>query len=253
MGRAVISQFLNLSTNSPRFPSSLLKVQIQSGILKKPQQSHPQNLLLLQNRASSRCCCSNAAPSETNDASASSDSPISSVRKRILSGVQPTGSKHLGNYLGAIKNWITLQVNFLFVFSLHNTYETLFFIVDLHAITLPDESKQLSETTRSTTAIYLACGVDTSKATEKEFEIALQIRVMEETKDKKNDVEAYVYDMRNKLNDKYHGFVTEQEKEMLISKLQTVEDWMYEDGTKGVYIAKLEELKKVILSLLSLP
>lgn len=56
------------------------------------------------------------------------------------------------------------------------------------------------------------------------------------------------------LNDKYHGFVTEQEKEELISKLQTVEDWLYEDGedeTKGVYVAKLEELKKVSFSLLS--
>ncbi|RRT50245.1 hypothetical protein B296_00023785 [Ensete ventricosum] len=65
------------------------------------------------------------------------------------------------------------------------------------------------------------------KAVEKEFEMALQDRVMEETKDKKNAVEAYVYDMRNK----------------------EVEDWLYEDGedeTKGVYVAKLEELKKVI-------
>ncbi|KAI3855048.1 hypothetical protein MKX03_018442 [Papaver bracteatum] len=89
--------------------------------------------------------------------------------------------------------------------------------------------------------------LDVQKASEKEFEMALQDRVMEETKDKKNAVEAYVYDMRNKLNDKYHGFVTEQEKEELISKLQTVEDWLYEDGedeTKGVYVAKLEELKK---------
>ncbi|XP_070672534.1 heat shock 70 kDa protein 15 [Malus domestica] len=66
---------------------------------------------------------------------------------------------------------------------------------------------------------------EVQKAIEKEFEMALQDRVMEETKDKKNVVEAYVYDMRNK----------------------EVEDWMYENGedeTKGVYIAKLEELKK---------
>uniref|UniRef100_A0A804Q0Y8 Heat shock 70 kDa protein 14 n=1 Tax=Zea mays TaxID=4577 RepID=A0A804Q0Y8_MAIZE len=69
---------------------------------------------------------------------------------------------------------------------------------------------------------------DLQKAVEKEYEMALQDRVMEETKEKKNAVEAYVYDMRNKL--------------------QEVEDWLYEDGedeTKGVYIAKLEELKKV--------
>ncbi|GMP34822.1 hypothetical protein CsSME_00007534 [Camellia sinensis var. sinensis] len=89
---------------------------------------------------------------------------------------------------------------------------------------------------------------DVQKAVEKEFEMALQDRVMEETKDKKNAVEAYVYDMRNKLHDKYQEFVTESEREEFIAKLQVVEEWLYEDGedeTKGVYIAKLDELKKV--------
>lgn len=89
--------------------------------------------------------------------------------------------------------------------------------------------------------------VDVQKAVEKEYEMALQDRVMEETKDKKNAVEAYVYDMRNKLNDKYQEFVIASEREGLTAKLQEVEDWLYEDGedeTKGVYVAKLEELKK---------
>ncbi|KAL9998001.1 putative Heat shock protein 70 family [Helianthus debilis subsp. tardiflorus] len=88
---------------------------------------------------------------------------------------------------------------------------------------------------------------DVQKAVEKEFEMALQDRVMEETKDKKNAVEAYVYDMRNKLHDKLHEFVTDSDREALIAKLQETEDWLYEDGedeTKGVYIAKLDELKK---------
>ncbi|KAI4331237.1 hypothetical protein MLD38_029441 [Melastoma candidum] len=88
---------------------------------------------------------------------------------------------------------------------------------------------------------------DLQAAIEKEFEMALQDRVMEETKDKKNAVEAYVYEMRNKLNDKYQEFVTDSEREQFTSKLQQVEDWLYEDGedeTKGVYVAKLEELKK---------
>ncbi|PKA53830.1 Heat shock 70 kDa protein 14 [Apostasia shenzhenica] len=87
---------------------------------------------------------------------------------------------------------------------------------------------------------------DVQKAAEKEFEMALQDRVMEETKEKKNAVEAYVYDMRNKLHDKYHEFVTLAEREEFITKLQEVEDWLYEDGeneTKGVYVAKLDELK----------
>ncbi|KAI3525042.1 hypothetical protein L1887_03713 [Cichorium endivia] len=88
---------------------------------------------------------------------------------------------------------------------------------------------------------------DVQKAIEKEFEMALQDRVMEETKDKKNAVEAYVYDMRNKLHDKLYEFVTDSDREALIAKLQETEDWLYEDGedeTKGVYVAKLDELKK---------
>ncbi|KZV47883.1 heat shock 70 kDa protein 15-like [Dorcoceras hygrometricum] len=89
--------------------------------------------------------------------------------------------------------------------------------------------------------------LELQKAVEKEFEMALQDRVMEETKDKKNAVESYVYEMRNKLHDKYREFISDQDREQFISRLQEVEDWLYEDGedeTKGVYIAKLEELKK---------
>ncbi|KAM0899960.1 hypothetical protein ACQ4PT_020965 [Festuca glaucescens] len=99
--------------------------------------------------------------------------------------------------------------------------------------------------------VYGAMGPDElQKAVEKEFEMALQDRVMEETKEKKNAVEAYVYDMRNKLYEKYNDFVTSEDKETLMAKLQEVEDWLYEDGedeTKGVYLAKLEELKKACL------
>ncbi|CAA7013871.1 unnamed protein product [Microthlaspi erraticum] len=90
--------------------------------------------------------------------------------------------------------------------------------------------------------------VDVQKAVEKEYEMALQDRVMEETKDKKNAVESYVYDMRNKLSDKFHDYIIDSEREAFLAKLQEVEDWLYEDGedeTKGVYVAKLEELKKV--------
>eukprot|EP00267_Zea_mays_P047713 XP_020400200.1 heat shock 70 kDa protein 14 [Zea mays] len=97
--------------------------------------------------------------------------------------------------------------------------------------------------------VYGALAVaDLQKAVEKEYEMALQDRVMEETKEKKNVVEAYVYDMRNKLYDRYNDFVTPEEKEGLIGKLREVEDWLYEDGedeTKGVYISKLEDLKKI--------
>ncbi|GJT53238.1 heat shock 70 kDa protein 15 [Tanacetum coccineum] len=88
---------------------------------------------------------------------------------------------------------------------------------------------------------------DVQQAVEKKIEMALQDRVMEETKDKKNAVEAYVYDIRNKLHDKLFEFVTDSDREQLIAKLQEPEDWLYEDGEdeiKGVYVAKLYELKK---------
>ncbi|KAL5221366.1 hypothetical protein ABZP36_026079 [Zizania latifolia] len=93
--------------------------------------------------------------SATEAAASSGEAPAPPARKkRVVSGVQPTGLVHLGNYLGAIKNWVSLQ----------DLYETLFFIVDLHAITLPYDAPQLSKATRSTAAIYLACGIDSSKA-----------------------------------------------------------------------------------------
>lgn len=89
---------------------------------------------------------------------------------------------------------------------------------------------------------------DLQKAIEKEYEMALQDRIMEETKDKKNAVESYVYDMRNKLYEKYSEYATDAEREDLAAKLQETEDWLYDEGedeTKGVYVAKLAELKKL--------
>ena len=69
---------------------------------------------------------------------------------RIFSGVQPTGNLHLGNYLGAIRNWVTLQ----------HSYDCIFCIVDLHALTLPQDPLQLRLQTREVTAAYLAAGID---------------------------------------------------------------------------------------------
>ncbi len=75
------------------------------------------------------------------------------MQKRVLSGVQPTGSLHIGNWLGAIKNWVELQ----------DTHETFVCVVDLHAITVPHDPKSLAENTISTAAIYIACGMDPKK------------------------------------------------------------------------------------------
>ncbi|MEE8172094.1 MAG: tryptophan--tRNA ligase [Alphaproteobacteria bacterium] len=74
--------------------------------------------------------------------------------KRIFSGVQPTGNLHLGNYLGAIKNWVEMQ----------NEFECIYCIVDLHAITLPQDPTELSANTREVTAGLIAAGIDPERS-----------------------------------------------------------------------------------------
>ena len=69
---------------------------------------------------------------------------------RVLSGVQPTGNLHLGNYLGAIRNWVEGQ----------SQYENFFCVVDLHAITAPHNPTTLAADTYTIAALYLACGID---------------------------------------------------------------------------------------------
>ena len=71
-------------------------------------------------------------------------------QKRVLSGIQPTGNLHLGNYLGAIKNFVSMQKD----------YECLFMLADLHAITVKVEPKDLRESMLSTAATFLASGID---------------------------------------------------------------------------------------------
>ena len=73
--------------------------------------------------------------------------------KRILSGVQPSGDLHLGNYLGAIKNFVALQ----------KEYECFFCVVDLHAITVWQDPKVLANKTREVTAAFIASGIDPVK------------------------------------------------------------------------------------------
>ena len=74
--------------------------------------------------------------------------------KRILSGMQPTNKLQLGNYLGALRNWVDLQ---------HEGYECLYCIVDMHAITKPYERDGLAQATREVAAAYIAAGVDPAK------------------------------------------------------------------------------------------
>jgi len=74
---------------------------------------------------------------------------------RIFSGIQPTGNLHLGNYLGAIRNWVALQKD----------YDCIFCIVDLHALTAPQDPDALRAQTREVTAAYLAAGIDPEATT----------------------------------------------------------------------------------------
>ncbi|MGB3719124.1 MAG: tryptophan--tRNA ligase [Proteobacteria bacterium] len=75
------------------------------------------------------------------------------ITPRVFSGMQPTGSLHLGNYLGAMLQWIKLQ----------DTHECIYCVVDMHAITVWQDPKELRNATRLVTAAYIACGLDPKK------------------------------------------------------------------------------------------
>lgn len=73
---------------------------------------------------------------------------------RVVSGIQPTGNLHLGNYLGAIRNWVSMQ----------HKGECLYFLADLHAISLPHAPAELIANTREMTAALIACGIDADRS-----------------------------------------------------------------------------------------
>lgn len=75
-------------------------------------------------------------------------------RKRVFSGIQPTGGIHLGNYLGAVRNWVSQQ----------DLYDNIFCIVDLHAMTMPYDAKQLRSRTLELGSILLAAGIDPQRS-----------------------------------------------------------------------------------------
>ena len=93
---------------------------------------------------------------------------MSVVKNRIFSGVQPSGTLHLGNYLGAIKQWAATQYDF----------DNLFCVVDLHALTIPEDvnPETLRQKSREVAALYLACGIDPEAST-----IFIQSHVREHT------------------------------------------------------------------------
>lgn len=76
------------------------------------------------------------------------------MKKTIFSGIQPSGNLHIGNYIGAIKQWVEIQ----------NEFESIFCIVDLHAITVNQDPKELRDKVREVAALYLASGIDPEKS-----------------------------------------------------------------------------------------
>ena len=75
--------------------------------------------------------------------------------KRMLSGIKPTGRLTLGNYIGAIRNFVNYQ----------NDYEMYIFIANMHAITVPQEKAELKRNTKDLIALYIACGLDPERVT----------------------------------------------------------------------------------------
>jgi len=103
-----------------------------------------------------------AVPSETK-------TELKTRTRRILSGVQPTGSLHLGNYLGAIRQWVNFQNEECEPIideekGVKIVTENYFCVVDLHAITMPHDPKELEESTLASAALYLAAGIDPTKS-----------------------------------------------------------------------------------------
>lgn len=99
--------------------------------------------------------------------------------KRIFSGIQPSGNLHIGNYLGAIKNWVKLQddpARNAFGIADAGGFESIFCVVDLHAITVPQDPEELRKRTLEVAKVYLASGIDIKKSV-----IFIQSHVQEHT------------------------------------------------------------------------
>lgn len=113
------------------------------------------------------------------------------------------------------------------------------------------EVKKKTKTTKLNVDISFATGFNEGQLAqlfEQECQMSNQDRVVQETSEKKNELESYIYDMRGKLDDKYLSFVHPQQKQALLAELQKAEDWIYGEGaktTKSVYAQHLEALKKL--------
>ncbi len=85
-------------------------------------------------------------------------------KKVIFSGIQPSGNLHIGNYIGALQQWVKLQSDPSIIDDRSSSLEMIFCIVDLHAITVPQDPKILREKNLELAALYVACGIDPKKS-----------------------------------------------------------------------------------------
>jgi tryptophanyl-tRNA synthetase len=92
---------------------------------------------------------------DTYDAPPMADAPVTTTRRRAFSGIQPTGDVHLGNYLGAVRRWVTAQ----------REVDSIFCVVDLHALTLPQDPAELRARTTALSQLLVACGLDPEACT----------------------------------------------------------------------------------------
>lgn len=147
---AAASGFRAVSSFSPTVTRTAVRQATISGISRWDQQ-HQTRLYMSTTTDEAKATAADAAPEKKKK-------PIRP--DRVLSGVQPTGSLHLGNYLGAIRQWVDFQNE-----DQYNDegevvpVENYFCVVDLHAITMPHDPKELKESTLSSAALYLAAGM----------------------------------------------------------------------------------------------
>ena len=163
--RGAAAATISSSTSRALATQALLPQQQQQHQQRRPH-SYQQQQQQQQQRLATRCASTAATAAEAAAAAAAAPATAEqeqaaadggakpAQRKRVLSGVQPTGRLHLGNYLGAIKNWVPLQ----------EEYDTFFCVVDLHAITVQHDPRELREATRNMAAAYLAAGIDPARA-----------------------------------------------------------------------------------------
>ena len=113
--------------------------------------------------------------------------------KRVFSGIQPSGIAHLGNYLGAIRNWVALQ----------DSHECIYCVVDLHAITEWQDPKELAQQTREMAAVLLACGTKAKRYSLPHSRILIHQPSMSGLGGQATDIDIYAREilrMRESLN-----------------------------------------------------